>query len=188
MAGAKQASKSNTKAIMTDAAIKVSTGKDWMTWFAALDKAGAAKLDHKAIVAMAREMGSGRWYGQMVAVSYERARGLRAMNQKCDGEFSVSITRVMAAPLAKLYATATADPARWFPKGKFEETSRTKDKYWRGKWKSGRLEVGFYAKGAGKAQIALQSNKLATQDLVEKERALWKKAIDRLQAIVETSS
>ncbi|HUO02651.1 MAG TPA: hypothetical protein VMU31_07725, partial [Rhizomicrobium sp.] len=74
----------------------------------------------------------------------------------------------------------------WFPKGKFEETSRTEDKYWRGKWKSGRLEVGFYAKGAGKAQIALQSNKLASQDMVEKERALWKKAMDRLQAIIET--
>lgn len=191
MAGTRQASKSPTnktsksKAIMTDAAIKARTGKDWMTWFAALDKAGAAKLDHKAIVALAREMGSGRWHGQMVAVSYERAKGLRALNQKCDGEFSVSVTRVMDAPLSKLYAVATKDPAGWFPKGAFEETSRTKDKYWRGKWKEGRLEVGFYAKGESRAQIALQSNKLADQALVEKERAIWKKAIDRLQAIVE---
>jgi hypothetical protein len=185
MAGTRQASKSNTKTMMTDAAIKARTGKDWMTWFKALDKAGAAKLDHKAIVALAREMGSGRWHGQMVAVSYERVRGLRAMNQKCDGEFSVSVTRVMDVPLAKLYATATNNPAAWFPKGKFEETSRTADKYWRGKWNSGRLEVGFYAKGAGRAQIALQSNKLAGETMVEKERALWKKAIDRLQAIVE---
>ncbi|HEX4105420.1 MAG TPA: hypothetical protein VHX92_04240 [Rhizomicrobium sp.] len=188
MAGTKQANKSNTKATMTDAAIKASTGRDWMTWFAALDKAGAAKLDHKAIVALAREMGSGRWYGQMVAVSYERARGLRAMNQKCDGEFSVSVTRVMDVPLPKLYAAATKNPATWFPKGKFEETSRTKDKYWRGKWNRGRLEVGFYAKGVGRAQIALQSNKLAGEAMVEKERALWKKAIDRLQAITETTS
>jgi hypothetical protein len=183
MAGTRRAS-----AIMTDAAIKARTGKDWMTWFKALDKAGAAKLDHKAIVALAREMGSGRWHGQMVAVSYERARGLRAMNQKCDGEFSVSVTRVMDAPLPKLYAAATKNPATWFPKGTFEETSRTKDKYWRGKWNNGRLEVGFYAKGAGRAQIALQSNKLDSETTVEKERALWKKAIDRLQAIIETRS
>lgn len=191
MAGTRQASKSQTskskpKAVMTDAAIKARTGKDWMTWFAALDKTGAAKRDHKAIVALAREMGSGRWHGQMVAVSYERARGLRALNQKCDGEFSVSITRVMGAPLSKLYAAATKDPAGWFPKGAFEETSRTKDKYWRGKWKRGRLEIGFYAKGAGRAQIALQSNRLPDEASVEKERALWKKAMDRLQAIVET--
>ena len=188
MPAAKQANKSNSKAMMTDAAIKAATGKDWMAWFTALDKAGAAKLDHKAIVAKAREMGSGRWYGQMVAVSYERARGLRAMNQKCDGEFSVSVTRVMDISLPKLYAAATKNAADWFPEGKFEETSRTRDKYWRGKWKTGRLEVGFYAKGAGRAQIALQSNKLASQDMVEKERALWKKAMDRLQAIIEVNS
>lgn len=197
MAGTRQASKSPTgenkasksKAIMTDAAIKARTGKDWMAWFAALDKAGAAKLDHKAIAKLAREdMGAGPWCGQMVAVSYERARGIRAMNQKCDGEFSVSVTRVMDAPLSKLYVAATKDPAGWFPKGAFEETSRTKDKYWRGKWKEGRLEVGFYPKGAGRAQIALQSNKLPNETSVEKERAIWKKAMDRLQAIVEAKS
>ena len=124
----------------------------------------------------------------MVAVSYERARGLRAINQKCDGEFSVSVTRVINVALPELYAAATKNPAAWFPKGKFEETSRTTDKYWRGKWNSGRLEVGFYAKGVGRAQIALQSNKLASQALVEKERALWKKAIDRLQTIIEIRS
>jgi hypothetical protein len=177
---------SKIKATMTDAAIKARTGKDWAGWFSALDKAGAARLDHKAIARLAREdMGAGAWYGQMVAVSYERARGIRVLNQKCDGEFSVSVTRVINAPLARLYAVATADPKAWFPKRAFTETSRTQDKYWRGKWKSGRLEIGFYPKGPGKAQIALQSNKLADATAVESERALWKKAIDRLQNMVE---
>ncbi len=187
MAGGRQTGgKPQIKAIMTDAAIKARTGKDWAAWFAALDKAGAPRLDHKAIAKLAREdMGAGAWYGQMVAVSYERARGIRAMNQKCDGEFSVSITKVMDVPLSKLYAAATAEPDAWFPKGAFEESSRTKDKYWRGKWKSGRLEIGFYAKGVGRAQIALQSNKLPNAEAVEKERMVWKKAIDRLQEIVE---
>lgn len=91
----------------------------------------------------------------------------------------------MDVPLSKLYAAATAEPDAWFPKGAFEESSRTRDKYWRGKWKSGRLEIGFYAKGAGRAQIALQSNKLSNAEAVEKERLVWKKAIDRLQEIVE---
>ena len=187
MAGArKTGGKSKIKTTMTDAAIKARTGKDWAAWFAALDKAGAARLDHKAIARLAGEaLGAGDWYGQMMSVSYERARGIRAMNQKCDGEFSVSVTRVMGVPLPKLYAAATAAPQVWFPKGVFAESSRTKDKYWRGKWKTGRLEFGFYAKGAGKAQIALQSNQLPNGEAVEKERALWKKAIDKLQDIVE---
>lgn len=187
MAGTRQTGgKTKIKNTMTDAAIKARTGKDWAGWFAALDKAGASKLDHTAIAKLAREdMGAGNWYGQMVAVSYERARGLRAMNQKCDGEFSVSVTRVMDASLSQLYAAATAAPQSWFPKRVIEETSRTKDKYWRGKWKSGKLEIGFYAKGPGRAQIALQANKLPDAEAVESERAVWKKAIDKLQKIVE---
>jgi len=87
----------------------------------------------------------------------------------------------------ELFAAAT-DPklrAKWFPKGAFEETSKTTNKYWRGKWKkAGRLEVGFYAKGPGKAQIALQSNKLSGPEAVETERAAWKKALEKLQAML----
>jgi|SRR5579871_4011152 len=189
MAEKGQAPKSKSiKPIMTDAGIKAKTGKDWAYWYAALDKAGAAKLDHKGVVAILNgPMKVGPWWGQMIAVSYERARGIRAMNQKCDGEFSVSVTKVMPIGLSELFAAAT-DPKRrkkWFPPGAFEETSKTKNKYWRGKWKKdARLEVGFYAKGPGKAQIALQSNKLAGAAAVEAERTAWKKALEKLLAIV----
>lgn len=176
------------KPIMTDTGAVAKTGKTWEQWFAALDKAGAAKLEHKAIVAILNgKMLVGPWWGQMIAVSYERARGLRAVNQKCDGEFSVSVTKVLPIGLSELFvaATDTALRRKWFPAGEFEETSKTKNKYWRGKWKKdGRLEVGFYAKGAGKAQIALQSNKLSGPAAVEAERAAWKKALEKLRTIV----
>src|SRR5258708_2966910 len=120
------------KPIMTDAAIKAKTGKDWANWFAALDKAGAAKLDHKGIVGiLGRKMDVGPWWRQMIAVSYERARGLRATNQKGDGAFSVGVSKMMDASLATLFSTATDAPKKWFPKGTFRETSRTRQKYWR---------------------------------------------------------
>ena len=48
----------------------------------------------------------------------------------------------------------------------------------------GRLEVGFYAKGPGKAQIALQSNKLSGSEAVEKERVAWKKALEKLSLML----
>jgi hypothetical protein len=167
---------------MTDAAIKAKTGRDWEAWFAALDKAGAAKKDHAAIAALiAGKMGAGDWYGQMIAVSYERARGIRAMNQKCDGEFSVSVSKVMPVPLPRLFKAATAG-GEWFPKGAFVETSKTTDKYWRGKWKTGQITFAFYPKGADKAQITVDSGKLANEAAVEKERALWKKAVAKLEA------
>ncbi len=169
--------------MMSDTAITAKTGKGWEAWFAALDKAGAAKLDHKAIaLLLTGKMGLGDWHGQMVSVSYERARGIRAANQKCDGEFSVSVTRVFDAPLSRLFMTATK--GGWFPRGKFEETSRTRDKYWRGKWNgAGRLSIGFYAKGQ-KAQIAIDSGKLADAAIVEKERAAWKKALFKLEGLL----
>ena len=91
------------------------------------------------------------------------------------------------AALSKLYATAT-DPARrksWFPPGAFEETSKTDNKYWRGKWKTGRkLEFGFYAKGEGKASITLEIRQIPSEADLEKERAAWKKAVEKLGALV----
>jgi hypothetical protein len=183
-AQAQKASKPGIKPVMTDAGITAKTGHGWDYWFAALDKAGAAKLDHKGITALlTAKFGIGAWWRQMIAVSYERARGIRAMNQKCDGEFSVSVTKVFPVTLAKLYAIvgdARLWP-KWMPKGAFEETSRTKDKYLRAKWKTdARISVGFYAKGADKAQIAFDVGKLSGAEMVESERAAWKKALERL--------
>ena len=169
--------------IMTDAGVRAKTGRDWAYWFAALDKAGAAKLDHKGIVAiLTRKMKIGPWWRQMIAVSYERARGLRAANQKGDGAFSVGVSKVMDASLSKLFAAATSNPKEWFPRGTFRETSRTKDKYWRGIWKQGgRLEINFYARAPGRAQIVVQSDKLASRAAVEAERMAWKRAVEKLQ-------
>jgi hypothetical protein len=173
------------KPIMTDEAIKAKTGKDWAQWFKALDKAGAAKLDHKAIAEIARDqLGAGRWYGQMVAVSYEWARGIRVAGQKCDGQFSVSATKVLPVPLPRLFQIATAKQAEWFPKGSWAETSRTTDKYWRGKWKKdARVSISFAAKGE-KASIAIECSQLADSDAVEKERAAWKKALAKLETLI----
>ncbi len=189
MAGQAARPKAAAKPIMTDKGIVAKTGHDWDWWYAALDKAGAARLDHKGIVALLDgKMGVGRWWGQMIAVSYERARGIRAMNQKCDGEFSVGVTKVFPVPLAKLYAVATDANAwpEWLPAGAFEETSRTEHKYLRAKWKKdARLAVYFYAKGTDKAQITFDVGKLSSSAAVEKERAAWKKALDRLSPFLE---
>ena len=181
MAENRQAAKGG-RPMMSDAAITKRTGKGWEQWFAALDKQGAGKRDHAAIASLLVKMGLTPWYAQMVSVSYERARGIRAANQKCDGEFSVSVSKVMNVPLPRLFKTATG--GGWFPKGGFQETSKTADKYWRGKWKGGQISFYFYAKGADKAQITVDSGKLAGEAAVEKERADWKKAVARLEAML----
>jgi hypothetical protein len=47
------------------------------------------------------------------------------------------------------------------------------------------LEIGFYAKEGGKAQIAIQVNKLARRTDVDRERAAWKAALLKLQKLLE---
>jgi hypothetical protein len=122
-----------------------------------------------------------------VTVEYERARGRRARHETTSG-FEVGVTKTTATGLSKLYA-ATADAAKrrqWFPKGTFKPSSQTRNKYFRGSWNgSARLEIGFYAKGDNKAQIAISVKKLARKTDVERERRVWKTALSKLQAMLE---
>src|SRR5690242_4989815 len=135
---------------MSDAAVRARTGKDWKGWFGTLDRAGAARLDHKAIARLlSGEHRLSGWWCQMVAVEYERARGLRRVHEK-DGGFSVSVSKTVPVALGRLFE-ATTDEAirrRWFPKGRFALSSMTKGKYLRGSWNgSARLAIGFASKG-----------------------------------------
>jgi hypothetical protein len=173
---------------VSDAAVKARTGKDWAGWFAVLDKGGAQELAHRQIAELlVARHGLPGWWSQTVTVEYERARGLRARHQSADG-FSVAITKTLATRLPHLYAaTARAGERRkWFPRGAFELSSQTRDKYFRGRWKdTARLEIGFYARGAGKSQIAVQVSRLGKESDVEPVRRSWKVALTRLQTLLE---
>ncbi len=173
---------------VSGAAVKAATGRDWAGWFAILDRAQAAKMSHKTIAKLLHETHKvPGWWAQTVTVNFERARGLRARHQKSDG-FSVGVSKTMHGDVSTLYA-AVVDSGmrvRWFPTGAFKISSQTTDKYVRGAWKNGaRLEFGFYSKDGGKAQIAVQINKLNASAAVEAERALWKKALTKLADILE---
>jgi hypothetical protein len=172
---------------MSNAAVKAKTGRDWYGWFQVLDKKQAHKLAHKDIATLLYgEHEVPGWWAQMVTVEYERARGLREKHEQTGG-YSVAVSKTMPVAVDALYR-AFSDAklrAQWFPKGKVEPGKCTENKYWRGKWNgSARLEVGFYAKEGGKSQVAIQVSRLAKKSDVEKERAAWKKAVEKLAAVV----
>ena len=76
---------------ISSAAVKKATGKTWREWLALLDKAQADKLPHKDIARWLQEKHRlADWWGQMVTVGYEQARGLRLKHQKPDG-FEISV-------------------------------------------------------------------------------------------------
>jgi hypothetical protein len=169
----------------SDEAVKGKTGKNWAEWFQILDQVGAEKWPHKEIAAYLLEKEKvAPWWCQMVAVSYEHARGIRQKFQKCDGEFSASGSRTLPVPLAKVYAAWTEKKLRqqWLPGAKLEITTATPGKYVRGKWAgSSRLSVGFYSKGPGKTQVAVDHEKLASSRECSKMKSYWFAALNRLE-------
>lgn len=127
------------------------------------------------------------WWSQMVAVEYERARGLRERHQGSDG-FSVAISRTLSTRLPHLYEVTSraGERRKWFPQGEFELSSHTRDKYLRGRWKQGtRVDIGFYARGAARSQIAVQVSRLPKKADVEPTRARWKAALTKLQHLLD---
>lgn len=95
-----------------DARLVERTGHGWAHWFAVLDAFGAA---HKGHTASARHVGAAHgvdgWYAQEITVAYERARGLRGTNQRMSGEYEVSVSKVLPAPVGEVVA-ALRSPKR----------------------------------------------------------------------------
>ena len=88
---------------ISDTAVRKATGKGWKEWFSILDKAGAKKMEHKAIARLLHdEQGAGDWWRQMVTVEYERVRGPREKSQSPEG-FRVSIGKTIAGPIENLF-------------------------------------------------------------------------------------
>lgn len=168
-------------------AVEAKTGRTWAEWIAALDKAGAAKWPHKEIAAYVHEeFDIPGWWSQMVTVGYEQAKGLRVAHQTARG-FEGSASKTVAAPVAKLYQ-AWIDPKirdKWLIGAKKMVIRKaTPNKSIRITWTDGKtsVQVGFYPKGAGKSQVAVQHSKLGSVKEVEAMKKCWKSALERLDA------
>ncbi|HWZ92095.1 MAG TPA: hypothetical protein VNW92_24700 [Polyangiaceae bacterium] len=164
------------------------TGKSWAEWFALLDAAGAAELDHKGIVAvLAQRHGVGPWWQQMVTVAYEQARGKREKQDTDDG-YQVDVSKTLELPLAKLFRF-WAEPAernKWLADDRFSIHKATASKSIRARWGRGvsRIDVDFLDKGAGKSQVTVQHNRIESPDAAEQMKAYWAKKIRALEALL----
>lgn len=170
-------------------AVKKATGHDWAHWLKVLDKFDVKAHGHKeAAIYLHEKHGVGEWWCQMVVVGYEQARGLRKKHEKTDG-FSVSKSKVLAAPVEKAFR-AWNDAAlrtKWLGENGLTVRKSTPHKSVRITWKDGRtsVEVMLYPKGAGRCQVSVQHNKLASEAAVTKMKAYWGKAMERLAEAIE---
>ena len=188
--------KTPSRGQVNDEASRKKTGHGLDHWFAVLDTFGGATKGHTAAAAhLHKEHGIPGWYAQGITVAYERARGLRDMNQSCTGSFQVSVSKTVPAPVADVVEALRnperrtawlqdADPAlvqaleAAFTGDKPREVKTKGDNYaWlRFPWDGHPVVIYINGKPKG-ASVVADNSDLPSPDLVEQRRAQWKVAL-----------
>src|ERR1041384_1641503 len=179
--------KESFKPRMSDEAVESKTGKTWSRWFKHLDAAGGKKMTHQEIAPLPRDKHDVRsWWQQMVAVTYEQARGLREVHEKPSG-YEISVSRTVGAPVSKAFKAWTESKTRkkWLPDD-LTVRKTTTHKTLRLNLNNGNvLVVAFYPKGETKCQVVAQHAKLKDAKAGAKMKKLWADALDRLKETIE---
>lgn len=173
----------------SDEVIRRRTGRGWEEWFDLLDAWGAIARPHGEIARwVASEHGADGWSSQSIAVSYERARGLRAVGERKDG-FAATATKTIAVPAEVLF-DAFADESlrgRWLPDADLRERTATRPKSARYDWGDGRtrLVVSFEAKDDAKSTLALSHERIPDAEQAERLKVFWRERVAVLKEVLE---
>jgi len=172
---------------MSDAAVKAKTGCTWERWVRSLDRHGAADLSHRDIAKLIRERyRTTSWWSQMVAVGYERIRGLRERGQRRDGAFETGKSRTLPLAVGRVYRSFSDARVRkrWLPQP-FTIRAARREKSMRLRWPDGTLvQVGFIRKGARKSQVAVRHTGLATKAAASRMKAFWDERLETLATLL----
>ena len=201
-----QPTAASTKGGLSDAKAIEKTGHGLAHWFDLLDRFDAVSKGHTASARyLYDEHNVPGWYCQGITVAYERARGVRAQNQRCDGAFEVSVSKVMAAPTPQVIKaiTNTRTRKRWI--GEVDAklasalTSAVTDKSSKGfvvrpdglarfryKWDGTIVQLYLQPKPGNKTSLVVQHTKLEGGSAVEARRADWKTAFGAIARVLTT--
>jgi hypothetical protein len=194
----------SSKGSVSDAKAREKTGHGPDYWFDVLDRFGAVDKGHTAA---ARHLVEAHqvdgWYAQGVTLTYERARGVRALNQRYDGEYEVSVSKVLSTDAAKVIKAFTETPMRrrWLagadPDLADALTAAIRDRKAKGfvlrpdglgrfryKWDGTTVQVYLVPKAGNKVSIVVTNSKLGSAAAVEERRAQWRIALKELEAQV----
>ena len=175
----------------SDAAIRQRTGRGWEEWFDLLDEAGMAERPHREIARwVAARLGVAplAWAAQAVTVSFERARGGRAVGQQQDG-FTVTASRSVHVPVERLFHAFVDQDARgrWLADGEMRERTVTSLRSARFDWGDGstRVNVTFQTKGETASTVAVEHTRLADAAAAADVKAWWRKRLTTLKSQLE---
>lgn len=187
---------------ISDASVVARTGRDLAHWFTVLDAFDARRMGHTAAAKHLHERhGVPGWHAQGITVAYERARGLRAVNQRLDGRFEISVSKVVAAPMERVadVLARPAERAAWLRgcdpaiqkalrDALSGERPRTvtvragKDAYIRFRMDRMTIEIRAIAKAGGRASVVATVLKIPTAETKEAQRAAWRRALEALKS------
>jgi hypothetical protein len=177
------------KLTVSDEVIRRRTGRGWEEWFDLLDASGALEKKHPEIARWLREeQGSDGWSSQAITVSYERARGMRAVGEKADG-FSITASKTVAVPVERLFDAFVDESLRsaWLGGDSLRERTSTRPRNARFDWGDGstRVVVGFESKGEAKSMVGLAHEKLPDAQEAERMKAYWRDRVAALKEVLE---
>ena len=182
---------------LSEKAVIEKTGHGLDHWFAVLDAFGAATKGHTAAARhLASDHGVPGWHSQGITVAYERARGLRAVNQAAGG-FQVSVSKMIPATMDEVLGAFRASArAKWLavadpelrraleagfaasPKGMAKGPKRARLRY---RWDGSHVELVAEPRGSGTSVVA-STTKMRDAADVAKRRAQWRTALEALKA------
>ncbi len=192
----------SSKGSVSDAKSLEKTGHGLDHWFEALDRFGAVEKGHTAAARYLHEAHHvDGWYAQGITVAYERARGVRALNQRYDGEYEVSVSKVVAADTADVIKTFTETHRRqrWVegvdarlvsvlsaaldsPASKEFVVRADGQARFRYKWDGTTVQLYLLPKPGGKVSVVVVNTKLPGVAMVEERREQWRAALRAVAA------
>jgi hypothetical protein len=196
-----------TRGGLSEAKSVEKTGHGLAHWFAVLDEFGAVRKGHTAAARhLANDHGVDGWYAQGITVAFERARGLRAVNQRTSGSYEGSVTKVVG--VSSLAIVAAFDRARqrsrWLAGANGDGAARLREAFGTGgttfrvredgmarcRFADGdaKVELSIWPKGADKASTVFTVSKLPSQAALDAHKAQWRVVLDALAAGMKSAT
>jgi hypothetical protein len=173
---------------VSEAAIAKGTGRGWDDWFRILDAWDATAHTHTEIARYVHgEHGIDGWWAQSVTVGYERARGMRAKNERPEG-FEVSVSKTLDMPALDAWREFVEPRrrARWLDLGlRMRTGTRTMGRSARFDVPSDgtRVNVLFEPKGDDRSVVTVTHVKLGGAEDVAAQRSHWKDRLGRMATL-----
>lgn len=186
---------------VSDATALEKTGHGLAHWFDVLDRFGAVGKGHTAA---ARHLHDAHqvagWYAQGITVAYERARGVRALNQRGDGAYEVSVSKVVSGSARDVIAAFSANDRRRWMKGVDSQLATAlavaldgpaskgfvlrPDGQGRFRYRWDGTTVQFYLlpKKGDKVSVVVTNTALTRAALVDERRTQWRTTLNALAA------